>query len=164
MSGIQKAASGALGKVTGAVSGGTVSLKELLSNGGWRVVYDGKLAEALLIMSPTGELVGEDVHGNKYFERNENQAGRNRWVVYNDKDNQTGEDPSTVTSEWHGWLHFVSDQAPTRQPFSRAIYAKDMAGNPTGTDGRYLPKGSWYNPKRRNWVKMTAWEPPNKTA
>lgn len=31
-------------------------------------------------------------------------AGRNRWVLFSDRDNMTGEDPSTVPPEWHGKL------------------------------------------------------------
>jgi len=32
-----------VGKVTGAVQGGTLTLKELLTGGGWRVIHDGNL-------------------------------------------------------------------------------------------------------------------------
>ena len=41
---VSKAASGAVGKVTAQVRGTKVALKELMSNGGWKVINDGKLA------------------------------------------------------------------------------------------------------------------------
>lgn len=42
---VSKAASGLVGKVTGAVRGSKVTLKELLSSpGGWKIINDGKLA------------------------------------------------------------------------------------------------------------------------
>ena len=42
MSGVQKT-SGALGKVSGAVKGNRLTLKELMTGGGWRIVHDGNL-------------------------------------------------------------------------------------------------------------------------
>ena len=38
----------------------------------------------------------------KPAERGLEAEGRNRWVLYSDKDNMSGEDPTTVPPEWHG--------------------------------------------------------------
>lgn len=153
-----KAAGTAVGKVTAQVRGTKVALKELLASGGWSVIHDGKLADALLLKSPSGNLLGTDDFGNQYFEDMTAQYGRNRWVLFKDMDNMSGEDPSTVPPEWHGWLHHVTDQVPTIEPFSKPRYAVECRGNPTGTGNRYGPKGSWaYGSERRNWIKHSVW-------
>jgi NADH:ubiquinone oxidoreductase subunit len=79
-----------------------------------------------------GQLVGEDEFGNKYFENKDyiyghtcsfrfDVAGRDRWVEYKDK---WDFDASTVTPEWHSWLHHIGDlSAPKvrcpRSPLTR---------------------------------------------
>jgi NADH dehydrogenase (ubiquinone) 1 alpha subcomplex subunit 12 len=165
---VAKQASSALGKVTGAVQGGTLTLKELLSGGGWRVIHDGNLMQQLVVKSRAGILKGEDVAGNKYFENMSMPSGMHRWVVYANKHKLKGLDPTTVPAEWHGWLHFVTDQVPTEQAFSYPIYAQEAIGspNPTGNmEKRYLPKGAWVNgPRRRHWQKFTAWSPAAQTS
>src|SRR5689334_6108260 len=40
-------------------------------------------------------------------------AGRNRWVVYKNASHWRSQDPSTVSAEWHAWLHYVSDENPS---------------------------------------------------
>lgn len=36
-------------------------------------------------------------------------AVRNRFVVYAKADHWRTQDPSSVPPEWHGWLHYISD-------------------------------------------------------
>ena len=59
-----------------------------------------------------GRLQGQDVYGNKYYEaRSEKTASghKKRWVIYN------GEvEPSKVPPQWHGWLHYSTDQLPAQ--------------------------------------------------
>ena len=56
-----------------------------------------------------GELVGSDSYGNRYY-RGRRRAGHyteRRWVIYHGAD-----EASSVPSEWHGWLHHISDDVP----------------------------------------------------
>lgn len=39
-----------------------------------------------------------------------------------------------------GWLHYVTDQVPTIEPFSKPRYWVAARGNPTGTGNRFGPK------------------------
>lgn len=82
----------------------------------------------------TGDLIGEDKYGNKYFENKmffygryiglfARQwinygvelffAGRNRWVEYNEK-LALDYDGSQVPAEWFGWLHYKTDLPPNK--------------------------------------------------
>ena len=78
-------------------------------------VLDGKYAEAKFVhphMYKGAQLVGEDYNGNKYYEIKEGvQYGRHRWVVYKDIHDYS---PASVPPEWHGWLHNINDDAPSR--------------------------------------------------
>ncbi|GAB5036121.1 nadh dehydrogenase ubiquinone 1 alpha subcomplex subunit 12 [Nannochloropsis oceanica] len=56
-----------------------------------------------------GELKGEDVNGNKYFENLEYPFGQHRWVEYKDIHNY---EPSSIAPEWHGWIHHMTDEVP----------------------------------------------------
>lgn len=47
-----------------------------------------------------------------------------------------------------------------QRDFKRPIYALKHKPNKSGGDERYLPKGSWFNPEKRNWKKMQYWQPP----
>ena len=39
-------------------------------------------------------------------------AGRNRWVIYNEKHNHEY-DGSMIPAEWFGWMHYKTDTPPT---------------------------------------------------
>ena len=39
-------------------------------------------------------------------------AGRNRWVIYNEKHCQEY-DGSMIPAEWFGWMHYKTDTPPT---------------------------------------------------
>ena len=39
-------------------------------------------------------------------------AGRNRWVIYNEKHN-VEYDGSMIPAEWFGWMHYKTDTPPT---------------------------------------------------
>lgn len=85
-------------------------------------LMDGKLNETVHLQGPFKDckLVGTDKFGNQYFERMQDEIyGRHRWVVYADKKNY---DASTVTPEWHGWLHFICDENPVNHNFEDPIF------------------------------------------
>jgi NADH dehydrogenase (ubiquinone) 1 alpha subcomplex subunit 12 len=69
-------------------------------------------SETLIEHGPGGQLIGVDSNGNKYFEKKDAQVGRNRWVVYAGGQDWINQNASTVPPEWHGWLHFISDENP----------------------------------------------------
>ncbi|KAG7674450.1 hypothetical protein Ndes2437B_g00715 [Nannochloris sp. 'desiccata'] len=150
-SAITKYFSQALGKQT---------VQEALKAGGWKIVLDGNLAETLIEHGPGGQLIGVDSNGNKYYEKKDAQVGRNRWVVYAGGQDWINQNSSTVPPEWHGWLHFISDENPANADIPKPMYALAAESHPTMTPGRYMPKGSWENPHRRSWKKVEAWTPP----
>ncbi|KAL3161400.1 hypothetical protein ABBQ32_010290 [Trebouxia sp. C0010 RCD-2024] len=136
------------------------TLWEAVKSGGWRAALDGTVAETTLIHGPTGTFVGEDELGNRYYENKDNQAGRHRWVVYKDLSWPTGQEATSVAPDWHGWLHSLYDVPPSQKDFKRPIYSLKHTPNKSGQTERYLPKGSWFNPKKRNWTKVQFWQPP----
>lgn len=122
-----------------------------------KLLYDGNLFVTIIEKGPTGKLVGEDQFGNKYYEDETTSYNRKRWVVYG---NMNTYSPSIVPPEWHGWLNYINDFAPTQHDFKRPIYAIDAGETKTGTTECYGPKGSWINPDKRCWLKYEAWQPP----
>jgi NADH:ubiquinone oxidoreductase subunit len=116
--------------------------------------------ETLIEHGPGGELVGVDPNGNKYFEKKDAQVGRNRWVVYAKADDWRTQDPSAIPAEWHAWLHAIDDRNPSNADFVKPVYAIQAKAHPTMSSNRYVPKGSWENPNRRNWRKYESWIPP----
>lgn len=141
---------------------GKASFLDLLKRVGLYSFVDGNVAQTAMVHGPRahGVLVGTDGFGNKYYERlQDEQYGRHRWVVYADLAFPKY-DASAVPPEWHGWLHFITDDAPTRVPPEIPHFLVPHAPSMTGTDGRYLPKGSWFNERKMNWQKVEYWQPP----
>ncbi|KAI8362765.1 NADH ubiquinone oxidoreductase subunit NDUFA12-domain-containing protein [Blakeslea trispora] len=56
-----------------------------------------------------GRLIGTDLNGNKYFENNDEVSGRERWVEYASKQN----DSADIAPEWHMWLARIVQEPPT---------------------------------------------------
>eukprot|EP00914_Ancora_sagittata_P033593 GHVO01067712.1.p1 GENE.GHVO01067712.1~~GHVO01067712.1.p1 ORF type:complete len:149 (-),score=10.31 GHVO01067712.1:8-424(-) len=100
----------------------------------------------------SGELVGEDKYGNKYYENNMFFIGSNRWVYYAP---QFGHDydGSQIPAEWHRWLHHIGDEAPTVAPPVNYKWLPDHRENTTGTPRQYVP----YSTTR---PRIQAWQPP----
>jgi len=82
----------------------------------------------------SGQFVGEDEFGNRYYR---NRGGTRRWVVYNGL-----VEASRVPPDWHGWLHFTFGEPPTVVPFKVRPWEKPYIPNVTGTDLAYRPSGS----------------------
>ena len=86
--------------------------------------WDGATIGTLINSSRTGELVGTDHQGNRYFRSRKlvpagqpNAGHERRWVLYNGAN-----DASRVPAEWHGWLHGTYDGVPeSRLPPPRSI-------------------------------------------
>lgn len=103
--------------------------------------------------------------------------GRHRWVVYANLDIHKGLDSCTIPPEWHrtqrsflaflsatapttGWIQAITDTPPSVEAPQLPIYHINATANPTGTMKAYKPKGDWWNPKQRNWLKYERWQPP----
>ncbi|NXI27537.1 NDUAC dehydrogenase, partial [Zosterops hypoxanthus] len=109
----------------------------------------------------TGNLIGIDKYGNKYYEDKRNFFGRHRWVVYTDEMNGKNTfwevDGSMVPPEWHRWLHSMTDDPPTTHPpVARKFIWENHKFNVSGTPEQYVP----YSTTRK---KIHEWIPP-KTA
>jgi NADH dehydrogenase (ubiquinone) 1 alpha subcomplex subunit 12 len=107
--------------------------------------------------SRKGSLMGEDSLGNKYYENNNYQQGRNRWVVMKDLNDYSA---ANVPREWHGWLHHINDEPGLkgeRDPIYEDKSPKFVQGK--STSGVYYPKGHWLHQKGvRDWKRYAAWE------
>ncbi|XP_076357417.1 NADH dehydrogenase (ubiquinone) B17.2 subunit [Tachypleus tridentatus] len=101
-----------------------------------------------------GTLVGVDKYGNKYFENNMYFYGRNRWVEYSEAVNMDY-DGSQVPAEWHLWLHYMTDNSPTKVPTVQHRWMIDHVENKSGTSEAYYPY-STTKPKIETWI------PPSK--
>jgi len=67
---------------------------------------------------------------------------------------------SSVHPHWHAWLHCIDERTPIEAPPAKHKFDITYVPNPTGTDNKYLPKGSWVNDQQRSWVKTQFWSPP----
>lgn len=100
-----------------------------------------------------GEFVGEDEAGNRYYqERN----GKRRWVTYNGPSEAT-----SVSADWHGWLHYSVDVPPTEERYTPKPWQKPHQQNMTGTSKAYRPKGSTLADGKRPAATgdYSAWSP-----
>ena len=89
----------------------------------------------------SGEKVGEDSFGNRYFQ---NKDGKRRWVIY-----AGTVDASRVPPDWHGWLHYTFDKPPTVEPFKVQPWELPHEPNLTGTKEAYHPPGSLWEGGQR---------------
>jgi NADH:ubiquinone oxidoreductase subunit len=88
----------------------------------------------------SGDFVGEDAYGNRYYrEKGKPQPGRRprRWVVFSKE-----AEPTRVPPGWVGWLHGRIHEPPTEEPLPTPVFEKEPMPNLTGTGEAYLPPGS----------------------
>ncbi len=101
-----------------------------------------------------GKFVGNDQFGNRYYEnRSADQYGkRNRWVIY-----KGIAEPSKVPAEWHGWLHYMTEQLPEK----RHDWQQEHLPNLTGTAFAYYPPGHAFSKGKREKATgdYEAWKP-----
>ena len=85
-----------------------------------------------------GELVGTDSLENRYYKARKTPEGQRerRWVVY-----KGAADASTVSADWHGWLHHRTDDVTPAGGYEKRAWQKDHAPNLTGTNVAYRPPG-----------------------
>lgn len=101
--------------------------------------WNGATIGTLLNTSLSGEHVGTDAEGNRYFRSKQPAAnGRERrWVIY-----EGANDASRVPAEWHGWLHHSLDGVPESHLPPPRIWETAYTPNATGTVNAYRPMGA----------------------
>ena len=102
-----------------------------------------------------GTLVGSDKYGNEYYENNYYFVARNRFVKYPYKDHRLSYDGSQIPPEWHRWMHYMTDDPPSKVPPVERKWMADHEVNFSGTNQRYVP----YSTTRE---KIEAWQAPKK--
>lgn len=102
--------------------------------------------------------VGEDPLGNTYYRApaRKGYARERRWVIYKDTP-----EASAVPPEWHGWLHYQTDEIPSGESFRRK-WQKPHTPNRTGTTAAYRPPGHVLQGGQRQEATgdYEAWNPP----
>lgn len=78
--------------------------------------------------------VGEDGHGNTYFEAKD---GGRRWVIY-----AGSNDISRVPPEWYAWLTRQIDEVPDKALPPPPKFLREATPNLTGTALAYRPPGA----------------------
>ena len=120
--------------------------------------WSGATLGAMFDVGRRADKVGEDDFGNRYFEeRKPSLNGRKRrYVLYKGL-----AEPSKVSADWHGWLHYTYEKPPTEAPLPRRAWEKDHLPNLTGTLLAYRPKGSLANDAKRPEATgdYEAWSP-----
>lgn len=97
-----------------------------------------------------GDLKGQDAHGNKYYENTDYPYGQHRWVEYADIHNY---DSSSVTADWHPWLHHMSDHSPaTKDQLPEMKPIQIAVGENTPYDG-------FVAPGRKDAVNLSTYRP-----
>ena len=101
--------------------------------------WNGATIGTLFNSAMTGEQVGTDVQGNRYFRAKKRRpdGSERRWVLYNGAN-----DASRVPAEWHGWLHNSYDAVPESHLPPPRIWEVDYTPNATGTASAYRPQGA----------------------
>ena len=64
----------------------------------------------------SGNLIGEDTHGNQYYVSNDKKK---RWVIYSDENYA-----SELSIEWHGWVHWTTDKIPIKSKYKGSSQGK----------------------------------------
>ena len=104
------------------------------------------------------ERVGEDEYGNVYYvaKARPGYKRERRWVMYNG-----APEASKVPPEWHGWLHYQTDEVPNEEGFRRP-WQKPHQANMTGTNQAYRPPGHILEGGQRDKAAgdYEAWTPP----
>ena len=87
-----------------------------------------------------GERVGADGFGNVYYRDRKAVKGQRqrRWVVFAGGESEA----SRVPPEWHGWLHYQTDDVPGDGSAFRQPWQIEYQPNPTGTAAAYRPPGA----------------------
>ncbi|MBM3589792.1 MAG: NADH:ubiquinone oxidoreductase [Alphaproteobacteria bacterium] len=84
-----------------------------------------------LLIKFNSKKVGTDEFGNQYYEK---KSGK-RFVIYNGI-----AEPTKIPSEWHVWIHYLTNQAPVQINTNKYSWQKIHIPNLTGTKNAYSPE------------------------
>ncbi|NBX52229.1 MAG: NADH:ubiquinone oxidoreductase [Proteobacteria bacterium] len=90
--------------------------------------------------------IGTDEFGNQYFEK---KSGK-RFVIYNGI-----AEPTKIPSEWHVWIHYLTNQAPVQINTNKYSWQKIHIPNLTGTKNAYSPEKTNLN---KTYLHYEPWE------
>ena len=90
--------------------------------------------------------------GNLFYE---SADSKRRWVIFK-KDVEA----SSVSAEWHGWLHHTVLAVPCSEKKIRKSWEKPHLENRTGSELAYHPLGN-NRTKKVNYTDYEAWLPYN---
>ena len=104
--------------------------------------WSGATIGALFTIARTSNAVGADEFGNRYFEARTDRESydkgrRRRYVTY-----KGYAEPSKIPPEWHAWMHYLTDEPPSKAPLRRRPWEREHLPNLTGTLYAWRPKGS----------------------
>jgi NADH:ubiquinone oxidoreductase subunit len=106
----------------------------------------------------SGEHVGTDQYGNRYYRRKRGRSWRDekRWVVF-----ARDAEPTEIPPGWVGWLHRRLEHAPSEQELPPPKFERERATVATGTGLAYRPPGSVLRGGRRSPATgdYEAWRP-----
>ena len=107
----------------------------------------------------SGQYVGRDEWGNRYFQERKTPKNRRRkrWVMY-----QGIAEPTKVPPYWHGWLHYTVEHPPVDGQATKAYkWQKPHHPNLTGTPARYVPQGHVLKatPRAASTADYQPWKP-----
>lgn len=101
--------------------------------------WHGQTLGTWLLTQRRGFLVGWDMQGNRYYidKYGDRICGKpRRWVIYN------GDvEASRVPPDWHGWLHYTTDDMPDDEDVMIRKWHKPHQQNRTGTSVAHHPRG-----------------------
>ena len=99
--------------------------------------WGGKTYGLRFTLWKNSRFVGEDEHGNRYFEqaRGVGPTGKpRRYVVYDRL-----AEASLIPSGWHGWMHYKTDTPPDEDDYQAQSFELPHSPNYTGTNLKYRP-------------------------
>lgn len=102
--------------------------------------WNGATPGTLLTTWRSGQFVGEDEFGNRYYRKpgkDKTIGVERRWVIYK------GEaDGSAVPPGWKGWLNQTVHVSPAEEAYQPREWQRQHLPNMTGTPDAYRPEGS----------------------
>ena len=120
--------------------------------------WDGPTWGTWLFTRRSGEEVGKDDQGNRYYQQRKasGDGRKRRWVIY-----EGDAEASRVPPEWHAWLHYTVDAPPSDKPPVVKPWEKPHVPNVTGSGAAYLPPGSLHaaGERARATGDYEAWRP-----
>lgn len=78
--------------------------------------------------------VGTDEFGNEYYiSRGKDANNKHRRII----EYKTINEPTQIPPMWHAWLHYTSDEIPSKS--TQYVWQKKRETNKTGTNEAYKP-------------------------